>query len=57
MFKGFIYLVAIVNVNSRKTLNCSISNLITAEWCVEFLEDTIQKKGISKIHNSDQGSQ
>ena len=30
---------------------------MTAEWCVELLEDTIQKHGTPEIHNSDQGSQ
>ena len=57
MFKGFMYLAAIIDVKSRKILNWSISNSMTAEWCVELLEDTIQKHGITEIHNSDQGSQ
>jgi len=57
MYKGFMYLAAIIDVKSRKILNWSISNSMTAEWCVELLEDTIQKHGTPEIHNSDQGSQ
>jgi len=57
MYKGFMYLAAIIDVKSRKILNWSISNSMTAEWCVELLEDTIQKHGAPEIHNSDQGSQ
>ena len=45
MYKGFMYLAAIIGVKSRKILNWSISNSMTAEWCVELLEDTIQKHG------------
>ena len=57
MYKGFMYLAAIIDVKSRKILNWSISNSMTAEWCVELLEETIQKHGTPEIHNSDQGSQ
>jgi putative transposase len=53
MHKGFMYLAAIIDVKIRKILNWSISNSMTAEWCVELLEDTIQKHGIPEIHNSD----
>jgi len=57
MFKGFMYLAAIIDVKRRKILNWSVSNSMTAEWCVELLKDTIQKHGTTEIHNSDQGSQ
>jgi len=30
---------------------------MTAEWCTELLNDTIQQYGTPQIHNSDQGSQ
>jgi len=57
MFRGFMYIAAIIDVKSRKILNWSISNSMTAEWCVELLNDTIDMHGKPEIHNSDQGSQ
>ena len=52
-----MYLAAVTDVKSRKILNLSISNSMTAEWCVKLLEDTIQKQTTPEIHNSDQGLQ
>jgi len=57
MFRGFMYMAAIIDVYSRKVLNWSISNSMTAEWVKELLEDTIKMYGAPEIHNSDQGSQ
>jgi putative transposase len=57
MFRGFMYMAAIIDVYSRKILGWSISNSMTSEWVAELLEDTISKHGTPEIHNSDQGSQ
>ncbi len=57
MFRGFMYMAAIIDVHSRKILNWSVSNSMSAEWCTELLNDTIQQYGAPQIHNSDQGSQ
>lgn len=57
MFRGYMYMAAIIDVYSRKILGWSISNTMTKEWCTELLEDTIRKHGKPEIHNSDQGSQ
>jgi len=57
MFRGFMYMAAIIDVHSRKILNWSISNSMSAEWCTELLNDTIGQYGTPQIHNSDQGSQ
>ena len=57
MWRGFMYMVAIIDVNSRKILNWSLSNSMTAEWCAELLRDTIDKYRKPETHNSDQGSQ
>jgi len=57
MFRGFMYMAAIIDVHSRKILNWSISNSMTSEWCIELLNDTIEQYGAPQIHNSDQGSQ
>jgi len=57
MKRGFMYMAAIIDVYSRKILSWSISNSMTKEWCIELLNDTIEKFGPPVIHNSDQGSQ
>ncbi len=57
MFRGFMYMAAIIDVYSRKILNWSISNSMSKEWCVELLNDTVEQYGAPEIHNSDQGSQ
>lgn len=31
--KGFMYLCAIIDLNTRYVLNWSLSNTMTAEWC------------------------
>lgn len=57
MFRGFMYMNAIIDVYSRKILNWSVSNSMDKEWCIELLEDTIAQYGAPEIHNSDQGAQ
>ena len=57
MGKGFMYLAAIIDVNSRYVVNWSISNSMTAEWCSEIVVEAIKKHGVPEIFNTDQGSQ
>ncbi|MCK0192717.1 IS3 family transposase [Arenibacter sp. F20364] len=57
MFRGFMYMNAIIDAYSRKILNCSISNSMDKVWCIELLQDTIAKYGTPEVHNSDQGTQ
>jgi putative transposase len=57
MFRGFMYMAAIIDVYSRKILGWSISNTMSAKWCVELLEDTIKQHGKPTIFNTDQGVQ
>ena len=54
---GFIYLVAIMDWFSRFVLSWSISNTITADFCVDALKDALTLYGKPDIFNSDQGSQ
>lgn len=57
MAKGFMYLCAIIDLHSRFVLNWSVSNTMSAEWCAEVLQETIDKYGKPEIFNTDQGSQ
>ena len=57
MVKGFMYLTAIMDVYSRKTLSWGLSNTMTADWCLEVLQQAIDRYGKPEIVNSDQGSQ
>ena len=43
MAHGFLYLVAILDVASRKVLAFRLSNTLTADFCVEALEEAIAK--------------
>lgn len=57
MAKGFAYLVAIIDLYSRKVMSWRLSNTMDASFCIEALEDAIQRFGPPEIFNSDQGSQ
>jgi putative transposase len=54
---GFAYLVAIIDWYSRKVLSWRLSNTMDDAFCVDALEDALQKFGAPEIFNSDQGSQ
>jgi putative transposase len=57
MAHGFLYLVAILDVFSRKVLAFRLSNTMTANFCVEALQEALAKFGRPEIFNTDQGSQ
>lgn len=57
MAHGFLYLVAILDVYSRKVLAWRLSNTMTADFCVEALEEALARYGTPEIFNTDQGSQ
>jgi putative transposase len=57
MAHGFLYLTAILDVFSRKVLAWRLSNTMTADFCVEALEEAIARFGAPEIFNTDQGSQ
>lgn len=57
MFRGFMYMFAIIDVYSRRIVGWSISNTMSMEWCREILLDTIRTEGRPEIFNTDQGSQ
>jgi len=55
--KGFVYLVAIMDWNSRYVLSWELSNSMESSFCVKALESAIASYGAPEIFNSDQGSQ
>lgn len=57
MRKGFMYLMAIIDLYSRYVLEWSISNTMESEWCVETLKKALLKYGKPVVFNTDQGSQ
>lgn len=57
MKKGFMYLVAIIDLNSRYVVNWSLSNTMEAEWICETVKEAVRLHGKPEILNSDQGSQ
>lgn len=57
MKKGFMYLVAIIDLHSRYVVNWSVSNSMDAEWCQQCLQEAITNHGKPVIVNTDQGSQ
>jgi putative transposase len=57
MAQGFAYLVAILDLYSRKVLSFRVSNALTTEFCSEALEEALTRYGVPEIFNTDQGSQ
>lgn len=57
MARGFVYLVAVIDWYTRKTLSWRLSNTLTTDFCVEALEEAFAKYGQPEIFNTDQGCQ
>ena len=57
MAHGFMYLVAILDVASRKVLAFRLSNTLTTDFCVAALQEALARFGTPEIFNTDQGSQ
>ena len=57
MAHGFMYLVAILDLVSRKVLSFRLSNTLTPDFCVEALKEAIARYGAPEIFNTDQGAQ
>jgi len=57
MMRGFIYLSAVVDVFSRRVLSHRISITLETEFCIEALQEALERHGKPEIFNTDQGSQ
>ncbi|MHB1344695.1 MAG: IS3 family transposase, partial [Thermoleophilia bacterium] len=57
MARGFCYLTAIMDWASRRVLSWRLSNTLDASFCIEALEEALDRYGAPEIFNTDQGSQ
>ena len=55
--KGFAYLVAIIDWFSRFILSWRVSNSLQQDFCLDALDDALNKYKKPNIFNTDQGSQ
>ena len=55
--RGFLYLVAIMDWHSRKVLAWRLSNTMDVQFCVDALEEALDRYGSPDIFNTDQGCQ
>lgn len=57
MKNGFMYLCAVIDIQTRYVVGWGVSNSMTAEWCTEIVQQAMTTHGKPEIMNSDQGSQ
>ncbi len=57
MARGFCYLVGIIDVYSRRLLAWRLSNSMDVRFCLEALEEALERFGRPETMNTDQGSQ
>lgn len=57
MERGFTYLVAIMDWHSRFVLSHRISTSLDVSFCMEALQEALERYGPPEIFNTDQGSQ
>jgi putative transposase len=57
MARGFVYLVAILDLYSRKVMSWCTSNTLGSDFCVQALQEALTRFGKPEIFNTDQGSQ
>ena len=57
MKRGFVYLFAVIDWASRRVLSWRLSNTLTADFCIEAVQEAINKHGKPDIFNTNQGWQ
>lgn len=55
--RGFCYLTAIMDWASRRVLSWRLSNTLDASFCIEALEEALERYDAPEIFNTDQGAQ
>jgi len=57
MARGFVYLAAVMDWASRRVLAWRVSISMTTDFCIEAVEEALDRYGTPEIFNTDQGSQ
>ena len=57
MARGFVYLAALMDWHSRRVLSWKVSTTMDVHFCIEAVEEAMEKFGKPDIFNTDQGSQ
>lgn len=57
MARGFLFLAAVMDWASRRVLSWRTSVTLTADFCVEAVEEALARYGRPEIFNTDQGAQ
>ena len=57
MARGFVYLAAVMDWHCRKLLAWRMSITMDTAFCVEAVEEALERHGAPGIFNTDQGSQ
>lgn len=57
MARGFVYLAAVVDWYSRRVLSWKVSTTMDVHFCLEAVEEAMERHGVPEIMNTDQGSQ
>jgi putative transposase len=57
MAKGFVYLIAVMDWFSRRVLAWRVSTDMDKAFCIEALQEALDRYGAPKIFNTDQGVQ
>jgi len=57
MARGFVYLVAVLDWYTRRVLSWKVSITMDIHFCLEAVEEAIERYGTPEIMNTDQGSQ
>jgi len=57
MAKGFVYLAAVIDWFTRRVLSWRLSITMETSFCVEAVQEALEKHGAPDIFNTDQGSQ
>ena len=57
MAKGFVFLAAVLDWHSRRVLSWRLSITMDTGFCIEAVEEALERHGAPEIFNTDQGSQ
>ena len=55
--RGFCYLTAIMDWASRRVLSWRLSNTLDASFCIEALQEALERYDPPQVFNTDQGAQ